>query len=106
MPGHPPCETPELGSVRDAAVHVLEPHLVGLIVGNEMDRGVAISSRSDPMGQVEDRDLLSRADIEHLPRRVLVIEQLDDGLDDIGYMTEAAGLPSVAKDCDGVSRKG
>src|SRR5262245_26110962 len=48
-----------LGDIRNTPRHVLEPLLIGLIVGNRDDLGWASRDAFDQVGQIQDGDLFS-----------------------------------------------
>src|SRR5262245_10893604 len=51
-------EGPDLGQVGDAAAHVFEPGLVGLVVGDVLDGGGGVGAVAHEPGEVFDRDFV------------------------------------------------
>src|SRR5215831_1333486 len=85
-------EGPNLGDVGDAARHVLEAGVVGLIVRHESDVGIALQFLLDQLRQIENRDLFLRSDVENLAVSVVDTDQTLQRPDDVAHVSEAARL--------------
>ena len=72
-----------LAQIREAARHVLEPGLVGLVVRDELDRGGRPAQLAHPLGELADRDLLGVADVDDLADRLGLGDQLEERADDV-----------------------
>src|SRR5262252_918704 len=93
-------ERPDLGNVGDAARHVLEAGVVGLVVGHENDVGIALQLLLDQLRQIENRDLVLRSDVEDLAVRGRGGDEPLERPDHVADVAEAARLGTVAVDRD------
>src|SRR2546430_117607 len=77
---------------------LFEAGLVGHLERNEAQLRVRARLCEHPLGQVEDGDLLGRADVEDLPDRGLAVEEGNEGPHRVVHMQEAARLRAIAID--------
>src|SRR5450759_689874 len=89
-------ERADLADVGDPSRHVLEPGLVGLIVGDEDDLRLALEPLLDELGEAHDGNLLLRADVEDLAVGLLARNERGDRADDVAHVAETARLRAVA----------
>src|SRR5450432_4218929 len=87
-----PDESLDAREVRHPARHVLEPRLVRLVVGHELDGGIRTAELFHALGQLLNRDLVLVADVDHLADRLRFDDQLQQRADDVGDMGEGALL--------------
>ena len=83
-------EFTDFRDIRHPPRHVLEAGLVGLIVGDVMNRRAAAGHRLHARGKVGNRDLTHIADVEHLTDGALIRRQPHERLDDVADVGEAA----------------
>src|SRR5687768_17416932 len=81
-PGLESDERPDLRNIRDAPRHVLEPHLVGLIVRDVLNRRVAAREVPDPIAQTANRTLVRVAAVGHFAHGARLARDRDERLDD------------------------
>ena len=104
--GLPVDGTTDLRDVRVAARHVLEARFVRVVIGDHVDLGVRAGHLTHAVGETEHRDLLLRADVEHLAVGGLAqLHEVDERTHDVVDVTEAARLRPVAEDGDRAARR-
>jgi hypothetical protein len=92
----PTRELAETRRIRYPSLHVLEAPLVGLVV-RDVDDSRARSGHADHgIRQVVDRDLGLGSDVEDPADRIGMIDHVDERVDHIGDVAEAASLGAVA----------
>src|SRR6185503_1383145 len=96
----------DLGEIGHAAHHVLEPGLVGLLIGDEVDLQGRVDAVADKAGQGADGDLAVVADVEDLAVGPRLAGQPYQGAHDVAHPAEASGLGAVAEHGDGPSVQG
>jgi hypothetical protein len=94
------------GGVGLAAAELLEALAVGLPVGDEANPGAGSGSLNHSLGQLLDRDLPRRADIEGPAHGPFRFGDGDDRLDRVIDVGEAARLGAVAVDRQVVALQG
>src|SRR5205807_3559045 len=92
----------ELGGIRHPALHVLEALGIRLLIRDRHDLSIRAGQRLDPLGQVQDRDLFTRADVEYLAEVLVRAHQVRQTAYDVLDMAEAASLAAVAEHRDGL----
>ena len=90
-------ESIDLLEIGNAAPHVFERAAVDLLVRDELDLGLAVAHRFDPLGQLEDGDFFVAADVEHLAFGFTRIGKQQNAADDVAHGREAARLLAVAE---------
>src|SRR2546426_2058370 len=100
--GAVPDEAADLREVGHAPAHVLEGAAVDLLVAHELDRRFAPAQGADAVGEIEHRDLLVGADVEHLALGGLLVGEQEHAAHHVAHGGEAAGLLAVAVDQDGL----
>jgi len=86
--GFPARQLAQARRVGHAALHVLESRPVRLGVWDEAHLGAAFGHAPDPLGQLEDRDLLGAADVEEAAGRVRALEEDEQRRDDVFDVAE------------------
>src|SRR5215216_866116 len=84
--------------VRLSPPELLEALAVRVLVRDELDARIAAGALDDPPSELDDRDLRVGADVEHLADAVRMIDQLQQRLDGVRDVREAAALSAVAED--------
>src|SRR3954471_14914192 len=90
----------ESSGFRAAVRDLFEARLVGNLERDEAELGARAGALEDALGQVEDRDLLGRPDVEYFAERRLAFEQREQRADGVVDVQEAARLRAVAVDSE------
>src|SRR4051794_26739857 len=95
----------EPSGIRAAVRDLFEAWLVGDLERDEAELGARASALDHSLRQVEDRDLLSRADVEDFAECRLALEQCEQRTHGVVHVQEAAGLRAVPVDGERLARK-
>src|SRR6266849_1159441 len=90
----------ELIDGRDAAHHVLEAGLVGLVVGHVLDGRGAGGAVFHPASEIFDSDFLGVADVDDFADGTIGVHEANETFDGVAHIAEAAGLLAAAVDAD------